>query len=129
MAFAHTPTSPKIRSSWRPKATGGLSQAWWRLGLQHDQAKGKGGTPRPQPPQASVGSGAAEQQQWDWETASQSSGRSASSTKSAVHHALSLLAGVLALTNPVKPSRPCLHSAFSTLTPDPSRTPTAPPPQ
>ena len=62
--------------------------------------------PRPQPPQASMGSGATEQQQWDWETGSQSSGRSASSTKSAMHHALSLLAGVLALNQPCETLSP-----------------------
>ena len=100
---------------WRPKP--GFMEA----------GASRGGTPRPQPPHANMGS-AAEQQQWDWETGSQSSARSAGSTKSAVHHALSLLASVVALTNPVKPSRPCLHSAFSTVTHDPSRCTTGPPP-
>ena len=92
---------------WRPKP--GLQEA------------GAAAQPRPPPPQPSMSSAAAERQEWDWETGSQSSARSAGSSKSAVHHALSLLAGVLALTNPVKPSRPCLHAAFSTLTDDPSR--------
>ena len=75
---------------WRPKP-----------GFMETGSSGRG-PPRQRPPQASMGS-ATEQQEWDWETASQSSARSAGSSKSAVHHALSLLAGVLALTNPMKP--------------------------
>ena len=82
-----------------------------------------GGPPRRRTPLASMGS-ATDQQEWDWETGSQSSARSTGSSKSAVHHALSLLAGVLALTNPVQPSRPCLHGAFSTLPNVPSRSTT-----
>lgn len=67
---------------------------------------------------------ATDQQEWDWETGSQSSARSAGSSKSAVHHALSVLAGVLALTNPVQPSRSLLHGAFGTLPNGPSRSTT-----
>ena len=96
---------------WRPKP-----------GFMEAGSSG-GGPPRQRPPQASMGS-ATDQQEWDWETGSQSSARSAGSSKSAVHHALSLLAGVLALTNPMKPSRPCLHGAFSTLPNVPSRSTT-----
>ena len=52
-----------------------------------DAGSSGGGPPRPKPPQASMGS-AAEQQEWDWETASQSSARSAGSSKSSVGRGL-----------------------------------------
>ena len=96
---------------WRPKP-----------GFMEAGSSG-GGPPRQRTPLASMGS-ATDQQEWDWETGSQSSARSAGSSKSAVHHALSVLAGVLALTNPVQPSRSLLHGAFGTLPNGPSRSTT-----
>ena len=78
--------------------------------------------------QASLGAAASTpvESEWDWETASQSSARSGRSvgSRGAVQHALSLLAGVLALTNPIPLSHPPVHALLAKVTPDPSRIPT-----